>query len=283
MTISITSPDAESQLSRKQRLVHDFMKNHLVASSGITIEQISDQLDVSPSTIIRTAKALGFAGFGDFKREMRHAYLQTLQPTELFKGHRENALDTNLVVAQFRKDLENLKELVDTVDPAQVNDLALQIVRSKRTLIVSTGSYAALGHVLSHQCRFMGYDVDLESRGGSFLAHEIARLDKNDLVLAIAFWRDPRKVLVSLDWARRHGIKTASITDSRGSRLAQSSDLVITVPSESTAFYQSMVAGLSLVYATINAVWQHNQERADSVAREAQQLYLDLEPMGGSL
>lgn len=278
LNISVASPDITAQLSRKQRMVYDFMENHQVASSGITIEQICEQLSVSPSTIIRTAKALGYEGFGDLKREMRYAYLQTLQPTELLKGHRENAQDTNLIVAQLRKDLENLKELMEMINPKQVSDLAQRIVSAERTLIVSTGSYAALGHILSHQCRFIGYNVDIEARGGSYLAHELARLTEHDLVLGIAFWRGPRSVSVSLEWAQSRGIPTAAITDSKSSRIAQHSNLVIAVPCESTAFYQSMVAGLSLVYATINAVWQYNQGRADVVAREAQQLYLDLEP-----
>lgn len=270
--------EREHQLSRKQRRVVEFLRANPVAGAGVTIEQIADRVGVSVSTVIRTAKELGYSGFGALKRDLRSTYLKTLEPLEQALDRASGAVDPDLVSAQLRRDQANLEELIDSLDVGDVEELARSIVAARRTLIASTGSYAAVGHVLAHQCRFLGHDIRLEMRGGSFLAHETANLVPQDLLIVIGFWRDRASHLRIAQYARSHGTRVVALTDSRSSPLAQAASYVIDVPSESTAFYQSMVAALAFVYAVVNAVWQLDRERSEVVARDAQSLYSELDP-----
>lgn len=265
-------------LSRKQQLVVEFLRENPVVGAGVTIEQIADRLGVSVSTVIRTAKELGYSGFGALKRDLRAAYLQTLDPLEQARDRAGGFVDHDLVTAQLDRDRRNVEELIEGLDPADVVDLARSIVAARRTLIVSTGSYAAVGHVLAHQCRFLGHDVLLEMRGGSFLAHEVANLRSQDLLIVIGFWRDRVSQLRIAARAREKNTPVVAITDSQSSNLAQTATKVYVTPSESTAFYQSMVAALAFAYAVINAVWQLDRENSERVASEAQGLYSEVDP-----
>lgn len=265
-------------LSRKQHLVVEFLRENPVVGAGVTIEQIADRLGVSVSTVIRTAKELGYSGFGALKRDLRTAYLQTLDPLEQARDRAGGYVDHDLVTAQLDRDRRNVEELIEGLDPADVVDLARSIVAARRTLIVSTGSYAAVGHVLAHQCRFLGHDVLLEMRGGSFLAHEVANLRSQDLLIVIGFWRDRASQLRIAARARAKNTPVVAITDSQSSNLAQTATKVYVTPSESTAFYQSMVAALAFAYAVINAVWQLDREHSEKVASEAQGLYSEVDP-----
>jgi DNA-binding MurR/RpiR family transcriptional regulator len=266
------------RLSRKQRLVFEFLRSNPVAGAGVTIEQIADQLRVSVSTVIRTAKELGYNGFGELKRDLRSAYLQTLDPLEQARDRALGSVDPDLVRAQLERDRLNLEELAASLDPQAVVELANSVVVARRTLIVSTGSYAAVGHVLAHQCRFLGHDVLLEMRGSSFLAHELANLDSRDLLIVIGFWRDRHSLLRAASRAREKGVTVVAITDARTSRLSRVANRVFAIPAESSAFYQSMVAPLAFAYALVNAIWQLDRRRSEAVAREAQSLYRDVDP-----
>lgn len=275
------SPDLierSERLSRKQRRVLDYLQANPMAAASVTIEEIAGALDVSVSTIIRTAKELGFHGFGDLKRDLRSAYLRTLSPLEQARSRASMAIDVDLVQAQLHRDRANVDDLIDQVDPADIVRLARDIGEARRTLVVSLGSYVAVGHVLAHLGRFLGYQVSLESRSGSFLAHEIATLAAEDLLIVIGFWRDRRTLVNIVRHAVAKGIKVVVITDGSSSRLARMASRAYVLPTESEAFYQSMVAPMAFVYAVVNALWQRDRAYSERVASEATELYREVDP-----
>lgn len=265
----------EAELSPKQREVTEFLRENPAASVSLTVEQLAERLDVNPSTIVRTAKALGYEGYGDLKRDLRYSYLHTLDPLDLLADHKTRLHDMHPALAQLHSDVQNLGDLIAGFEVAAIEAFARRIGEARRTLIVSGGSYAALGHVLAQQGRFIGYDVELETGGGSYLVHRLARLTEDDLLLGIAFWRGPREVVEAMEWGQRQGLGTAVITDNRYGRLGRAADLVLTAPSESTSYYQSLTAGMALVYALVNALYLHDPERAERAAQRAQGMYLD--------
>ena len=264
-------------LSRKQERVLEFLVSNPMAGASVTIEQMAEQIDVSTSTVIRTAKELGYSGFGALKRDLRAAYLNTLEPLEQARVRTTTRINPDHVAAQLQRDGHNIEELLDTVDVAQIVRLGRDIATVRRTVIVSTGSYAAVGHILAHQCRFLGHDVRLETRGSSFLAHEVAALGHQDLMIVVGFWRDRASHLRVATHAKGKGTRLVAITDASGSHMARLADDTFLVPTESTAFYQSMVAAVALAYAIVNAVWQFDPDRGEAVAEEAQALYTGMD------
>ena len=246
-----------ANLSRKQRRVLEYLTQHPMAAAGTTIEEVAHVTDVSVSTIIRTAKELGYAGYRELKRDLRASYLQTLDPLEQARS-RGGSIDADLVRAQLEQDRANVEELLATIDPDEVAHLARAIGEARRTLIVSLGSYASVGHVLAHLGRFLGYQISMESRGGSYLAHDAATLGPPDLLIVIGFWRERRTLVSVAKHARAKGVPVVAITDHSASTLARLANHAFVMPTESQAFYQSMVAPMAFAYAVVNALWQRD-------------------------
>jgi DNA-binding MurR/RpiR family transcriptional regulator len=230
-------------LSRKQERVLEFLVSNPMAGASVTIEQIAEQLDVSVSTVIRTAKELGYSGFGALKRDLRAAYLNTLEPLEQARVRITSRIDPDFVAAQLERDAQNLEDLLETVDVAQIVKLGRDIATARR----------------------------------SFLAHEVAALGRQDVVIVVGFWRDRASHLRVATHAKGKGTRLVAITDASGSHLARIADDTFLVPTESTAFYQSMVAATALAYAIVNAVWQFDSARGETVAEEAQALYTGMD------
>lgn len=269
------SAEVVADLPRKQKSVAEYIQQNPMACTGLTLEQLAVVLGVNASTILRAVQSLGYRGFTELRQELRHQYLSTLDPLEVFEANRQRLDNGHPIVAQLQTDLDNLEALLANLDRTRVERLAEGIVNAKNVLIVSSGSYAALGLVLAHLCRFLGCRVELEDRGGSYLAHRLANLSPADLLLGIAFWRGSHEVVRALEWGRDHDIPTACITDSSSSRLGKAAQIALVTPTESTSFYHSLTASLSLVYALVNAVWQQAPDRAERSAQDAQQLYLE--------
>lgn len=267
--------DSSLALSRKQRKVFEFLKENPAASASLTVKQVAEALTVNPSTVVRAAKTLGYEGYGELKRDLRYAYLHGLNPLDLLHDHQARVPSGDFVLAQLTADLENLKELVAGCDPAKIHAFAKEILRAQRVLVVSTGSYAALGHVLTHQLSFIGLRLDLEVRGGSHLVHSIAHLGAGAMVIGIGFWRGSLEVVKAVTWARDAGARVGVITDNPHSRLARSAHNLLTAPSESTSYFQSITSGMALIYAVINAIWLLDTPRFEQAVLKSQQMYLE--------
>lgn len=264
-------------LPRKQRAIAEYIQHNPVACAGLTLEQLAELLDVNVSTVIRAAQSLGYDGYGALRRALRHRYLATLDPLGIQAANRERMHSGDLVAGQLRSDLDNLNAVVSMLPIADIEAFAEAICDARTVLIVSNGSYAAVGHVLSHLLRFMGYPVNFEERAGSYLTHLLGTLGPADLLIGITFWRGAREVVHAVEWAHAQGIPTAAITDSESSRVAAASQRRLVIPSESTGFYQSLTASLSVAYAIVNAVWQRDPEHAERMARKSQDLYREFE------
>lgn len=264
-------------LPRKQRAIAEYIQHNPVACAGLTLGQLAELLDVNVSTVIRAAQSLGYDGYGALRRALRHRYLATLDPLGIQAANRERMHSGDLVAGQLRSDLDNLSAVVAMLPIAEIEAFARAICDARHVLIVSNGSYAAVGHVLSHLLRFMGYPVNFEARGGSYLTHWLGTLGPSDLLVGITFWRGAREVVHAVEWAHTQGIPTAAITDSESSRVAAASQRYLIIPTESTGFYQSLTASLSVAYAIVNAVWQCDPERAEHMARKSQDLYREFE------
>ena len=96
-------------------------------------------------------------------------------------------------------------------------------------------------------------------------------------MIVVGFWRDRASHLRVATHAKGKGTRLVAITDASGSHLARIADDTFLVPTESTAFYQSMVAATALAYAIVNAVWQFDSARGETVAEEAQALYTGMD------
>ena len=91
----------------------------------------------------------------------------------------------------------------------------------------------------------------MEDRGGPHLTAAIAALGKNDLVIAITFWKGVREIVRTVEWATSRNIQTIGITDTIYSPLAKVVGESLTLPTEGTSFFQSLVAPLSLINALL--------------------------------
>ncbi|MBS1880965.1 MAG: MurR/RpiR family transcriptional regulator [Actinobacteria bacterium] len=259
--------------SRSADRILRFIASQPERASGMTASALAEAIGVTPATVVRFAQSAGFRGWPDFQTHFRHRYLGSLSPT---------AVDLALEVrerpagAALSRDLRNLETLVETVDEAALAGVA-RAIASGRTLVASSGSYTAVGEILVQNARFLGYDVTLEARGASHLVGAILALEPGDTFIAVSFWRLTNQIVQAARWCREHGIRTVAITDSVFSPLAAEADEVLTAPTESVAFFQSLTGAISLVYALLAELHELDGDRARTTLREAQKLYDALE------
>lgn len=267
---------ANGHLTPKGRKLATFVSSNPRLASVASASELAQKNDVNVATVVRFAQGLGFSGWREFQLHFRHRYLGSLMQSEVIstlpvQGGRSP------IEAALHRDIDNLHAILSTVDLSEVEAVADAIAQAPRTLVVSSGTYSVVGLVLAHLASFMGYDVQLESRGGAHLVVALSRLEEGDCVVAISFWRVIKHVMLAAKHCRERGLTTVAITDSAFSPLAKNADRVLVVPTESSLFFQSMTAPLSLVYGLLARLYELRGDRADETIRHEERLWKDLD------
>lgn len=267
---------AKGRITAKGEEIATFLSVNPRTASLASASVVATRTGVNVATVVRFAQGLGFSGWREFQLHFRHRYLGSLLTTDLMKD-RDIHGEVGTVEAALKCDIENLHSAFTSVDTSQVETIARAIAEARKTLVVSSGSYAAVGLVLAHLASFMGYNVTLETRGGAHLVAALTSLEDGDCLLVISFWRLIKHVVLAAEHAHGRGITTVAITDSLFSPLARCVDHAIIVPTESIRFFQSATAGLAVVYGLLAHLHDLGGERVRVALDHGEELYSELD------
>ena len=242
------------------------------AAAFMPASQLAKEIGVNTATVVRFAQLLGFSGWKEFQLHFRHRYLASVLPSEM-ASERPDESWASPFDAVIRQDVENVQAVLSTVDRNVLASVVQQLATARKTLVISAGSYAAVGHVLVDKLSVMGYDARLETRAGIHTITALSSMREGDCLIGISFLRLLRQVVVGCQEARRRGIATVAITDSVFSPLARTVDHTLMVPTENIAWFQSLTAAVAVVNGLICELHVAGGKRTDGAVKSVEALY----------
>lgn len=263
-------------LSPKHRLIAQYLERKPRAAAFDSAADVAAAVGVNPATVVRFAQTLGFSGWPTLQGGLRHQYFSSLMPADVMSARAQDPSASRFEGA-IRSDLRNLHTVLETTDRAAVEAVARLIARSRRTVLVSSGSYAAMGHVLSQLGQVMGYPITLETHSGPELLATLNLLDERDCVIGISFWRVAHQVTLALRSSQRRGIPTVGISDSIVSPVMKGVQHKLVVPTDSVSFFQSVSASVSVAYGILATLQDLDPDRVEKSICTIEELYADLE------
>ncbi|HEU0113827.1 MAG TPA: MurR/RpiR family transcriptional regulator [Thermomicrobiales bacterium] len=239
-----------SKLSRKQRAAIAYIEHNPKFAAFATATDLAERVGVHPSTIVRLAQLLGYAGFPEFQEAVRHQYLNSLDALALMEAHAGDQTG-DVVLASIDQEIRNLTATRGILDRDDVRRAARAIERARSTLLVGSGSHAGIALIFTHLCRFMGFPVDAEMRGSVSLAARLSSINDQDVVIGTSAWWVVPDTLETLQFAKERGATTIAVVDNRASALVTVADHVLVTRTESISFFQSMIGPLAVFNALI--------------------------------
>ncbi|MEV0779141.1 MurR/RpiR family transcriptional regulator [Streptomyces sp. NPDC050433] len=243
------------------------------ASAG----DVAQRAGTDASTVVRTARALGFSGWPDLRRELRSRYLSSLSATDLLAEHDTPSSDA--IVRAVRSDAEALAATARSLDVESCRAVADVVARAGRTLAMGSGSFIGPVAQLAHVGARLGLTIEAADLGGRTPVSSLALLETGDCVLIVNFWRLPVEVLACARAAGEAGATVCVITDSRESRLAHLADHVITVPAEGTSHFPSLAPATAVVHALLAEITHRLGERGRATIQRNDQMFARLEQL----
>jgi DNA-binding MurR/RpiR family transcriptional regulator len=263
-----------TELSRHRRQLMRAILDNPGEAYFLSSRELARRYNVDAATIVRTIQALGYGRFADFAADLREHFVRQITPYTVAKaasrekrslaGHVENGLD---------RDSENLSVLRSTIETARVVDLATEIHRSRRILVVGVDLAASLSWFLAYGLMTLGLHAEAPAGSAGNLQHKIDLLTDKDLLIAISFGRCLRDTVHAVLRARSHGVRTFGITDGSTTPIAMHCGGYLLAPIGSPSFTGSYVAPMALINAITLACTHMQPKRALAILRRNEQDY----------
>jgi DNA-binding MurR/RpiR family transcriptional regulator len=244
-------PDFSSSDTRIARLI---LERYPVSGLG-GIEDLARLSDVSPPTVTRFVKRLGFQRFVDFQRAIRLEVQDSeSSPLALFKKHQDkmpkSAHADRLMVEQMASSLQKLLEA-----PVQRSlDRAAALVSETRARIYMLGgrwSSAAAQYAAFQLTSLRGEVHVLIPQASGLREDRIADFRRSDVLVAYDFRRYQPETIAFCQTAKSRHVRIVLFTDLELSPVADIADVVIPVTVETTTPTDTMAVALAATDALL--------------------------------
>ena len=255
------------RLSKGQKRIAEYIVNHYDKAAFMTASKLGDKVQVSESTVVRFAIALGYDGYPALQKalqEMIRNRLTAVPRVEMTGDMSESAV----LGTVFKADMQNIRQTIEDLDEANFSRTVDALCEAERVYVVGVRSSAPLAQFLGYYMNFIRDNVMVITSGISDVLEQVARVGEKDVVLGISFPRYSRRTIEAMNYAKGKGATVVSLTDTPLSPLGEASDFCLTARSDMASFVDSLVAPLSMINALIVAMsLRHREEVSEHFAQ----------------
>lgn len=224
---------------------------------------LASRTGTSDATVVRTARALGFAGLNDLKRVLAGEMRQRLTLADRMERTLGEVGDNAAAAFALAMDIhdQSLTSLRKSIAPDDFRTAVDMVATSTRLVAFGLGPSSSIAQYLGGQLSRMGFDTLTLSNSGLLFADDVRRLRPGDMVMVFAYSRVYRELGVLLDACETLDVPVLLVTDILGARVKSRVRLVLTAARGRADMLSMHVATLALVEALLVAVAAQRRDR----------------------
>ncbi len=216
----------------------------LVATHNIT--ELAQVTAISPASLTRLAKLLGFRGFVQFQSLFRHALSEpgryySAQASALVNPS-EKLSTEHRVRQHLEHQVENLAQSAAQLTEQHLRQAAELLVKARRVRISGRRQSYGLAAIFSYMLGLMREQVSVVGSAGEGQAQALAELGSRDLLVMFGSEPYSRDSVMLAQVACQLKLPLLTLTDSHHSPLAQLADCSLISRNDSALYTNSMVA-----------------------------------------
>ncbi len=238
-------------MSKSHKKIASFIKLEFSKVAFMTAAEVSAQVGVSESTVVRFATALGYAGFPAMQRAFRKTLQSRLTTSQRFELSKDISVADDAIKRVLRADIDNIRSTANDLDVATLNLVAQAIRQGAKLYILGSRSSTILAEYITFYLNIIHGNVHLLSRGANDTYDEVVNITPDDVLLVFSFPRYSNRTFEVVEFAKGRQATIIGITDSLEAPLVAYSDYVLTAKYDMSTFIDSFVAPMSLVNAII--------------------------------
>ncbi len=260
-------PDRIDGLAPAERRVAHFLIDAGPDVLVLSAAALAARLGTSDATVVRTAKALGFAGMAELRQALAERQLQRRDDPPLAVRLQRTLADSEpdqLLATSVANHLTGLDSLARRVTPDVFAEAVRVLGQGERIVWRGVGPSACLADYGRLLCERIGRPGAVWTHTGTAFADELAGLTSGDVVVALAYGRLQNHVHALVDHAAALGAATVLVTDVRQPRLAGRVAMVLESGRGVPGLFASHANTLVLVEALVLGLAARDEDRAEA-------------------
>lgn len=241
-----------AKLTKKERLIADYVLANFKDACFITSTVLAKTLDISHSSVIRYSRALGFAGYSDYQQAIRKLYndyiaslgdainiptFKLAQTADLLP--QRSIMDDISMLTQ-----ENIQSVILNNSDELFSVASEQIIRSKTKYIIGNRGCYSTASFLSVILKDTLPYVFAEPSGSCNTFDFLSDIGKNDCLIVISYARYSELSRLAAELAYKKGATIIVLTDTPTAPLAQYATFLFTHSVNSISFFNSMIPSM---------------------------------------
>ncbi|BAC14666.1 hypothetical protein [Oceanobacillus iheyensis HTE831] len=220
-------------------------------------KKVGSMIDVSETMVIRFCHFIGYRGYADLQKEVRH-HLISLENS----NDKKNVSTKESNFEQFiEEDVKNLKQMKNIIDVDVLNDVIERILDSEKVIVAGYYHSFSFAHWFSFNLNYIVGNASLfrpESDAGI-----LELMPKKSCIIIFSFFRYAIDTIRLAEEAKKKGVPVIVITDSWASPAAEYADFVISIYSSdnSNVLLQKGPITMSLMNSILSKLIDQVQDR----------------------
>lgn len=241
------------RFSKGQKMIADFIVEHYDKAAFMTASKIGETVDVSESTVVRFAGALGYSGFPDLQKALQVLIKNKLTTVQRIGLDEEINQDTKKFHKKIlRNEINSMKELLGSLDSKSLDNATDLIANANKVYVLGMRTSYTLANYLGFYLNVMLDNVKiLNSSGVNSLFEQIIRVKEDDVLICISFPRYSTKTIDVAKIVKGKNAKIISITDTEASPIFNMADVSLFAKNNIVSFVDSLVVPMCLINSLI--------------------------------
>jgi DNA-binding MurR/RpiR family transcriptional regulator len=223
-----------------------------------TIREIATAASVKPNSFVRMARSVGFDGYEDFREPFRE---QIRRGTVSFPDrarwlqslHRGGAL-AGLYAEMVEGALRNIEETFAGIDDRALKAAADAIWASRQTFVLGVGVNNSNAANFSYLASTAMDSIITIPRQGSVAVDDLARANKDDVLIAMTCKPYRSEVVKAVTIAREQGVTIIGVSDSPASPIIIGSEHSFVASCDAPQFFPSSIATIAILETLLSFV-----------------------------
>ncbi len=270
-TVAQRIHDGFDGLTRAERqLANIILENYPVSGLG-SITALAENAEVSTPTVARMARKLGFGGFPDMQKQLRHELEATISdPLTKHDKWAADAPDTHILNRFADNVIDNLRNTLKHLNAAEFDKIVALLSDTEHTVAVVGGrlSHTLASYFFTHM-QMMRDGVTLIERNSSSWPHYLLSLKEGDVLVMFDMRRYEQDLLRFAEMAKARGVRIILFTDQWGSPAGKAATHQIHSRIEVPSTWDSSVVTMFILEAIISAVqsqsWESSKDRMEEL------------------
>ena len=238
------------RLTKTERRIADFTLENLSRICFMTANDLSSELGVSDTSVIRFARSLGYTGYADLQKSIQSEMAKQMEnaslpgqasPLERFTRIFPYITDDDLINSMMRVVVKNFEDTLKRNSMDKIEQASKCLIESRNKYIVGfkgSQGIASMFFCFLAQTLPNAYPILYEDSS----AYEmILDVSDQDCVIITSFPRYSRGAEIISAYVKDTGAKLIVLTDKATATVANGADILLTIGSANISFNNSYV------------------------------------------